>query len=155
MLQIFAIKPFGFRPCTYVAAVFTILLWVNDSANASWLSEAVHEARTKHPALEIAYWISQIVLVSIAIVAAFVAYMQVTLYQRIELLKYIHNFEERNARRHVIRVLEKKAYVDWDSKDEAHASTVAGTYEILAQLRSNRLGCASAIRTAFLSGLSG
>jgi hypothetical protein len=63
-----------------------------------------------------------------------VAYMQVTLIQRIELLKYIHNFEERAARRHVISVLDEKPYEQWNNDDEACASTVAGTYEILARL---------------------
>jgi hypothetical protein len=42
------------------------LLSVANPANASWLSQAVHDAqeRATHPALEIAYWISQMVLVA-------------------------------------------------------------------------------------------
>jgi hypothetical protein len=85
------------------------------------------------------YYISQIVLMLIAAIAALAAFSQARAFKLFEILKYIEAPDFRRARRIVIRKLEPQRHLPWwegedaDSWEEA-ASTVCAAYDVIGRL---------------------
>ena len=73
----------------------------------------------EHPLSEILSWWSQIVLATIALLAAIVAYLQLRAYKLLEMLKLVEDLEIRAARRTVLKELPKLKRAEWwDDSDE-------------------------------------
>ncbi len=110
-------------------------------AQASWLTAALRGALDSHPALEVGYWISQIVLAVIAVVAAGFAYVQIRTFKLFELLKFVQSKEMVDARRVVRKEIAQKSPSEtwWDEADdnkknrelEACASVASTGYDVL------------------------
>jgi len=87
--------------------------------------------------LEFASWISQIVLATVAVLAAFVAYGQLRAFKLLEVLKLIESLPIRKARRTVLKEIPKRGDAEWwdDKEDgdrlESAAADVCASYDIL------------------------
>jgi hypothetical protein len=91
--------------------------------------------------LERAYWISQSILVLIALAAAIAAYIHVRTIKLFELLKFLEEPEIRRARLTVFEDIRNKAGTEWwksDSRLQEAASTVCASYDIVARLARGR-----------------
>jgi hypothetical protein len=91
--------------------------------------------------LQETYYVSQILLTAVALVAAAGAWRQSRIYQFHELMKYVQDSEFRDARRTVIKeiaVLDERNLDWWAGADpeairlEKAAATVCGHYDLLA-----------------------
>jgi hypothetical protein len=90
--------------------------------------------------LEDLFWISQIVLMLIALCAAIAAFYQIRVSKRLEMLKYLESPEIRKSRRIVMREIQEQKDEDWwNDKEkgerwEAAATDVCVNYDILARM---------------------
>lgn len=101
----------------------------------------------EHPLSEILSWWSQIVLATIALLAAIVAYLQLRAYKLLEMLKLVEDLEIRAARRTVLKELPKLKRAEWwDDSDEGKrleqdAADVCASYDILGlMIENDKLG---------------
>ncbi len=85
--------------------------------------------------LEEASWLAQIILMVIAVVAAAIAFYQVSTFKLFELLKFLEEERFRDARR-VVYKHRKSRKNWWDANDKlrAAASTVCASYDIVGHL---------------------
>jgi hypothetical protein len=127
------------------------------AANAEGLTDAQFgkllvalQGSGSHHWLEMAYWMSQIVLAVVASIAAAFAYRQVGLFEQFELLKYLQDQTNREARRHVIKFLANKKYEEWSDDDERNAQTVCSSYDNLGRVFQGRTRIGRSTRDFFL-----
>lgn len=92
----------------------------------------------KHHWLEIVYWISQVILTLVAIVAATGAFLQLRTYKLFEILKWLEDPEKKKARRIVIRQIGERGDEQWWMEEspeveelERAAANVCAHYEIV------------------------
>jgi hypothetical protein len=102
-------------------------------------------APVEHSLLELAFWVSQIVVAVVAVLAAVAAYLQLRAYKLLEILKLIEGLEIRRARRSVLREIPERAGTKWwdDKTDglrlETDASDVWELYDILGLMIRHEL----------------
>lgn len=93
-----------------------------------------------HDYLELAYFVSQIVLASIALIAAFFAFAQLRTFKFFEILRFVEQPHFRRARRFVIRNLGQRIgerwWVDGDDAEQCEeaATEVCARYDVVARV---------------------
>ncbi len=91
-----------------------------------------------HPYLEQWDWIAQLLLVMVAVLAAWFGRNQLILFERFEMLKYIQGTEAREARHCVLATLADVPYAKWTTEQKFQASTVCASYDIIGFLIRSR-----------------
>ena len=95
-----------------------------------------------HDVLEHGYWISQIILVIVAAVAALVTYYQFQTSKLFELLKYLEAPHIRTARNMIFHKLKATTNNEWwngDTDLEQAAAAVCAAFSILGHLAKGRV----------------
>lgn len=92
-----------------------------------------------HAPGEIWYWVSQIVLAVIALIAASIAYRQVKAFGALELVKFMQQDNVRTARWHVRTKLAGKALNTWTDDDKMKAATVCSSFDLMGFLLRKKL----------------
>lgn len=91
---------------------------------------------TEHPPLEQAFWISQCLLLVVAFLAAVIGLVQVTIFKRIELFKFLEQEMIKDARSLVYQKTEKFGRAEWWREDldgERAASIVCSSFNVVGQ----------------------
>jgi hypothetical protein len=91
--------------------------------------------RKDHPWGEVAYWVSQVGLFVVALVALLVARSQVKAFSTFELTKLMH--DRRLDRETVLIKLRDKPFSEWSEEETQTAARVCASYDLLGHaLRS-------------------
>jgi hypothetical protein len=91
----------------------------------------------EHPPLEIGFWLSQILLSAVALLAACFAFFQLRTYKLLEIMKYIEDEDFRTFRRTVIMEIGPIGHTNWwdtmpnAAELEQAAAAVCARYDIL------------------------